>query len=152
MPKPTQEKILNERSKLQLDMKIGWKMLQEVHNEEIQSLKKMEKIVKSGLTSTTPVTEGYLCESLLLMNKELQRIINTQHMFAHTLVRNIEKTLEGVLAVNTIIEILGDFAKESDLKSAQNKIKKLKQFQNNIIKKVKQKEALGSVLNPSYIR
>ncbi len=150
MTKRSREEFLGEFDELKTSIKIGRKMFKEAHKEEIDQLKKMEKILKIGLKGKAVVTEDYLSIGLLSMTKQLHRMINTQHMYTHTMLGNVEKTLESVLMINGIVEILGDFAKETKLKSAQAKIRKIQKFQNYIINHVKENKKSKPNLTNAY--
>lgn len=145
MPQRTKEEFLNDFSELKNNMKIARKMFKDGYDNEVKELKTMEKILKSGLKGKEVVTEDYLSIGLIAINRQLQRINNNHHMMNGLILNNAEKTMESVLVVNGIIEILGDFTRDTSLKSVQTKVKKLQKFQNDIIKKVKQKQTAKSV-------
>jgi hypothetical protein len=150
MTKRTGEEFLQDFTELKTSMKIGKKMFRDAYDEEVKELKKMEKILKLGLKGKEPVTEDYLALGLLTINRQLQRMNDTQHMLTHVILGNIEKTMEGVLTVNGIIEIIGDLTRDSKLKSVQTKVKKLQKFQKHIIDQVKQNQKSKPNLTQAY--
>ena len=77
---------------------------------------------------------------------------NEQHMKNKLSVSLMEKSLESVIAVNSIISLLGDFAKDRGLKSVERKVKEIQKFHNEIILKAKQKAEARTKADLSYIR
>lgn len=150
MTKRTKEEFLNDFSELKANMKIAKKMFRDSYDEEVTQLKEMEKVFKIGLKIKDPITESDLSLAILLVNQRLQRMNNTQHMLNHLMLGNLEKSLETVLMVNGIIDIIGDLARDSQLKSVQTKVTKLQKFQNHIIKSVKQQQKLKPTSTQAY--
>ena len=150
MTKRTKEEFLNDFSELKTNMKIAKKIFRDAYDEEVTQLKDMEKVFKLGLKIKDPITKSDLSLAILLVNQRLQRMNNTQHMLIHMMLGDLEKTLENVLMVNGIIDIIGDLARDSQLKSVQTKVTKLQNFQNHIINKVKQNQKSKPDLTQAY--
>lgn len=150
MTKRTKEEFLSDFKELKTNTKIAKKIFKEAYDEEVIEFKKTEKILKKGLKGKELVTEDYLAIGLLTLHRHLQRINNTQHMLTHMILGNLEKTLEGVLTVNGVIDIIGDLASDSKLKTVQTKVKKLQKFQNHIVNHVKESQKSKPDLTQAY--
>lgn len=146
------EDIKREYADLKSEIKIAKKMYKDAYHEDMKETVDIVKIFKTDLENDTPITASDLTLRLLVLTKMIMKMKNEQHMQNKLSVSLMEKSLESVIAVNSIISLLGDFAKDRGLKSVERKVKEIQKFHNEIILKAKQKAEARTKADLSYIR
>lgn len=156
MKKPlSPQEILETSPQLKADFKFVQKMLKTGYKEEVRRLKTMEKTLKPFLNSKTPVTEGDTAVAVTAFYRELGQMLATIHQNMLFSFDSAFRNSENNLMIQYLASIMAEFARESNLQSVQKKVKKLQKFQNDIIKKTKQKAAKRAAMSketPWYIR
>ena len=146
------EDLYKEYDDLKSSIKSAQKMYRDAYKESMDEIRDIIKILKTDVHNETPITSSDLAVGLLVMSKMMMKIQNEQHMQNKLSLGLMEKSLESVIAVNAIIALLGDFAKDRGLKLVERKVKKIEKFHNNIITKAKQRADARTKQDLSYIR
>lgn len=141
------EDILREQSELESNMKYVKKMFSDAYKEQIAEIKSLSKIYKRFLNSKEPTTTGDIALALIGMNKQIMGLYSSIHTSNFLHLKTMEKALDSVIAINTIISVLKDISIESKSKKIQTKLRKLErttkglvEFNDSIIESIKVKK------------